>query len=111
MNVNLICGICGTEKDCLGGCSAHPNNWYCPNCDTPKVEMTPIERTKHDGAVRALKERLDSFMFELTNRNWEAIKSNGHYNRMGKALTDANTILCQMRETLDAIQELEPKNR
>lgn len=25
------CEVCGTELKCLAGCSAHRNNWYCPN--------------------------------------------------------------------------------
>lgn len=73
--------------------------------------MTPIERTKHNWAVRGLMERLDSLRFELTNRNWDGVKTNSHYTRLGEAITNANAILCQMRETLDALQEMEPDNR
>lgn len=25
----LNCPKCGKEMECLGGCSAHPDNWYC----------------------------------------------------------------------------------
>lgn len=73
--------------------------------------MTSIERTKHNGAVRGLMERIESLRFELTNRNWNGVKSGDHYIRLGKAITDAATIIKQMRETLNALQEMEPKNR
>lgn len=25
------CPKCSKELECLGGCSAHPRNWYCPD--------------------------------------------------------------------------------
>jgi len=73
--------------------------------------MNAIERTKHEGAVNALSRRIDSLKFELTNRNWEAIKENTHFCRLGDAINDAMNILRQMSETLTALQELEPDNR
>jgi hypothetical protein len=72
--------------------------------------MDTIERVKHDGAVSALMNRIDSLRFELTNRNWEAIRSDGAFCRLGEAMGDADTILMQMREALSALQELEPDN-
>ena len=73
--------------------------------------MNTIERTKHDGAVQALSRRIDRLIFELTNRNWDGIKENSHFCRLGDAISDAEIILKQMRETLDALRELEPDNR
>lgn len=29
--VNEVCPKCGASLECLGGCSAHENNWYCSN--------------------------------------------------------------------------------
>ena len=29
----LKCSKHGTDLECMGGCSAHPDNWYCPKCD------------------------------------------------------------------------------
>ena len=75
------------------------------------IKMNTIERTKHDGAVSALCKRVDSFRFELTNRNWDGIKDGIQFIRLGDAIKDAETILHQMRETLIALQELEPDNR
>lgn len=73
--------------------------------------MNVIERTKHEGAVNALSRRIDSLKFELTNRNWDAIKDSANFCRLGDAINDAENILRQMRETLSALQELEPDNR
>lgn len=73
--------------------------------------MNAIERTKHEGAVNALSRRIDCLKFELTSRNWDAIRDGAHYCRLGDAIDDAENILRQMRETLAALQELEPDNR
>lgn len=32
----LICDKHNIELECLGGCSAHPDNWFCPECDKEK---------------------------------------------------------------------------
>jgi hypothetical protein len=73
--------------------------------------MNTIEQTKHNGAVLALCQRIDGLKFELTNRNWDAIKESGNFCRLGDAINDARNILNQMEEALVALQELEPDNR
>ena len=72
---------------------------------------TTIDRVKHDGAVNALKRRIESLRFELTNRNWDGIKEDPVYIRLGDAIHDARNILDQMQETLEALHELESDNR
>ncbi len=79
--------------------------------DNQNQEMTTIEKIKHRGAVTALQESIDSLLFELTNRNWDAIKQDSHYCRLGDAIDDAETILQQMRERLVALQEMESENK
>lgn len=34
MSSPAVCPNCGAELICMGGCSAHPLNWYCPNVDS-----------------------------------------------------------------------------
>lgn len=78
---------------------------------TTTAEMDTIELTKINGAIRALKDRIDRLHFELTNRNWEAITKDGRYSRLEEAIGDARIILNQMHNTLIALQELEPDNK
>lgn len=73
--------------------------------------MNTIDRIKHDGAVKALSDSIDSLKFEITNRNWDDIRDSGRYCRLSAAISDARNILSQMEERLKALQELEPENR
>lgn len=66
-----------------------------------------IERVKHAGAVAELKRRLSCLQFDLTNRNWSNTMSGHRYVRMGEAIDQAAVILSEMRETLEALQEME----
>lgn len=43
---NLRCDKHGIELECLGGCSAHRDNWYCPKCDKEKVMSDKVELAK-----------------------------------------------------------------
>jgi hypothetical protein len=72
--------------------------------------MTTIERVKHEGAVKALKDRISSLQYELIHRNWEGILNKSKYTRLGDALCIAESLLNDMRETLNALRELEPDN-
>lgn len=73
--------------------------------------MTTIEKVKHAGAVKALKDRIESLRFELTNRNWEGITCSTNYTRLSEAIDDGKRILMQMEETFSALREMEPANR
>jgi hypothetical protein len=75
------------------------------------AEMSVIERTKHGGAVGALRNRIDSLRWNLTYNCWRDITNGDTYVRLGKAIDKAEHILREMRETLAALQELEPKNK
>jgi len=37
---DLICKKHKIEKECLAGCGAHPDNWYCPECEKEKINFT-----------------------------------------------------------------------
>lgn len=73
--------------------------------------MNVIERIKQDGAAMALHQRINSLMYDLSSRNWEAIKDQKVFVRLGDAISDAENIIRQMRETLEALIEIEPENR
>jgi hypothetical protein len=70
-----------------------------------------IEQTKHDGAIQGLSRRISNLLSDLEDRNWDNIVENGTYCRLGEAINDAENILEQLRETLAALQELEPDNK
>ena len=72
--------------------------------------MNEIERTKHDGAVSALKMRISALQHKFGTA-WDDTTRNGTYRRLGDAITNAESTLRAMRETLSALQELEPDNR
>lgn len=39
-HTELRCNNCGTDKECMGGRSAHLSNWYCPKCPSPATTST-----------------------------------------------------------------------
>ena len=47
----LKCSKHGTDLECMGGCSAHRDNWYCPKCDEEAAIREEYEaaRKKEDG--------------------------------------------------------------
>ena len=73
--------------------------------------MTTIERVKRDGALSALKDRIQALKFELTNRNWDEVYGEGVFVRLGDAIYDGQRILDQMKETLDALKEMDGRHR
>jgi len=73
--------------------------------------MNAIEQTKHDGAVLALKRRIDDLMLYIKESHLEGVKLNGFYVCMEKDIKDAETILQQIKETFAALKEMEPENK
>jgi len=73
--------------------------------------MNDIDKIKHDGAVRALKSNIDTLRYKLTESNWSGIKEGHLFTRLGSAINDARSILCDMDEMLDALREMEPENK
>lgn len=72
--------------------------------------MNVIEKTKHDGSVEALGNRIRNLQHQMTC-NWDGIKDRDRFCRLGAAINNAAVIIQQMRETLEALQELEPNNK
>ena len=71
--------------------------------------MNTIEKVKHGGAVKALKERINSLQFAFRG-NWDDTKKGNKYTSLGMAILDGKRLLDEMQETLDALRELEPEN-
>ena len=70
-----------------------------------------IEDLKKQGAIKALRDHIRALQFELTQHNWNDIDRNGRYMRMGAALEKASLIISNMKETLKALQELDPAQK
>jgi len=70
-----------------------------------------IEKIKRDGEIEALRRKIDYLHFNLTNINWDNIKRNGKFMRLGEAIDNAEIMLKQMREILISLQEMEPENK
>ena len=72
--------------------------------------MKAIEQTKHDGAVLALKRRIDGLLNALTNTFTYCKHGDSYYN-LQESVKDAETILQQIKETFAALKEMEPENK
>ena len=73
-------------------------------------KLSVVERTKHDGAVKALKERISQLRHQLNYVVWDNISNNNKFTRLGKAMDSAENVLKEMRETFAALKKLEPTN-
>lgn len=69
-----------------------------------------IECIKQQGAINALRKRIDFLIHQLAANNWRDIESNSHYFRLSEAITDGERILLEIRVMLVALQELDPDN-
>lgn len=70
-----------------------------------------LDQIKHNGMVQALHTRIDNLHWELRSNIWEGIKSKGKYTKLTLTISKAENILQDMRDTLVALQELEPENK
>ena len=69
-----------------------------------------IEKIKRDGAIHALKERIQRIEFQLS-QVWEATEQNGKFVKLGTSIAMARELLDMMSETMEALAELEPGNK
>ena len=42
----LVCEIHKVNLECMGGCSAHRSNWYCPECDSEKEKLNSSDKAQ-----------------------------------------------------------------
>jgi hypothetical protein len=51
----LICSKHKIEKECYAGCSAHIDNWYCPECkkEKEKKRVSQLNGTGDEGGPDA----------------------------------------------------------
>lgn len=40
---DLLCEKHNIKLECMGGCSAHRDNWYCPTCDREKELVAALK--------------------------------------------------------------------
>ena len=72
--------------------------------------MTNIEQIKHNGAVKALKDRIETLQNKLCNYNWNNLKDGFKYTRFTEAKDTAYIILAEIDEVWNELQKLEPDN-
>ena len=72
--------------------------------------MTNTEQIKHNGAVNALKDRIDILLSKLRSENWDYIKEGFKYKRFTEAKDNAYILLREIDEVWNELQKLEPDN-
>ena len=73
--------------------------------------MNHIDKIKHDGAVNALSEKIDSIIYDIRYNNWGNLKNDGKYCRLSEAIEDAENKLSQIKELFAALQQMKPGNK
>lgn len=69
-----------------------------------------IEKIKTDGAIRAIKSRIDAVSHEIGNRPTQNVKNNDRYIKFEAALNTAEDLLRDLRELFEELKRLEPGN-
>lgn len=68
-----------------------------------------IEQIKRDGELAALQRQIENIQHFLSHSAWDSTISQGRYSGLGKAITEAETALQNMRLLLNEIKKLDPK--
>jgi hypothetical protein len=73
-------------------------------------KMTKIEKLKHEGQCKALRDHIFYLKGKLDG-NWANLTESYKFVRFSEAMDDASMILAEMRDTWNALIEIEPENK
>jgi hypothetical protein len=86
----MKCTKCGADCRCLAGESAHPDNWFCPQCDriealkteVQRLQDSHLERTKlttrvinERDALKAQLKEVDDFFYLIRNHESDTLST------------------------------------
>lgn len=73
--------------------------------------MENIEKIKRTGAAVALRDAIKKLQSEISDRAWAGTEDSYVFTRLGQAIDNVDLKLVRMRRLLQALQEIEPKNK
>ena len=69
-----------------------------------------IKEIEREGTTKELIRRIDLELHRIGETNWRNIRDQDNFTRLGDAIEDAQAIIYELGELLNALQELASEN-